>query len=78
MAYIRTIDEQAGPIQPVCRHMRSKAMYVAGQMEPPAEAEQLGSGNCWCIHTQHVYGPDNQLVDRRDCHSGRACYEGTL
>ena len=78
MPYTRTFDEEHGPLQPVCRHMRSKAIYVAGQMEPPAEIQALGSGHCWCSHTQHVLGPDDRNVDRRECNSGRTCYEPTL
>jgi hypothetical protein len=78
MAYSRSFDELSGPLQPVCRHLRSKAIYVAGQLEPPAELEETGSGHCWCNHTQHVTGPDNQMVERRDCNANRNCYEATL
>jgi hypothetical protein len=78
MPYSRSFDEEQGPIQPVCRHLRSKAIYVAGQMEPSAEQEAMGSGHCWCNFTQHILGPDDVLVDRRGCHSGRSCYEAVL
>ncbi len=78
MAYTRSLDETAEPLQPICRHLRSKAIYVAGQMEPPAEMEQTGSGHCWCSMTQHVFGPDNLLVERRGCDSARTCYEAVL
>jgi hypothetical protein len=78
MVYSRSLDEPVGPLQPPCRHLRSKAIYVAGQLEPPAEIEQMGSGHCWCNHTQHVLGPDNLTVDRRECNANRPCYEGTL
>jgi len=47
-------------------------------MEPPAEMEDSGSGHCWCSHTQHVFGPDNLLVARRECNSSRTCYEAVL
>jgi hypothetical protein len=53
-------------------------MYVAGQMEPPPEMQQTGSGHCWCNMTQNVFGPDAAIVDRRACDSSRACYEGML
>jgi hypothetical protein len=78
MPYSRSFDELAGPVQPVCRHLRSKAMYVAGQMEPPADMTEPGSGHCWCNHTQHLYGPDSRKVERRECNSARDCYEPTL
>ena len=78
MPYSRSFDEEAGPLQPICQHLRSKAIYVAGQMEPPPEMTAMGSGHCWCNQTLHVLGPDNDLVDRRTCNSNRACYQGVL
>ncbi|REK12727.1 MAG: hypothetical protein DWQ37_10890 [Planctomycetota bacterium] len=78
MPYSRSFGEQAGPIQPICRHMRSKAIYVTGKMEPSAEMVDMGSGHCWCNHTQHILGPDSELVERRACNSSRDCYESVL
>lgn len=78
MPYSRSFDEEEGPLQIVCRHLRSKAIYVAGQMEPGIEQETMGSGHCWCNHTQHILGPDDALVERRGCNSGRTCYEAVL
>ena len=78
MPYERSFDEATGPLQGVCRHLRSKAIYVAGQLEPPAEMEQTGSGHCWCNCTGHILGPDDQTVDRRGCNSNRSCYEAVL
>jgi len=78
MPYKRTFDEPTEPMKKVCRHLRSKAIYVAGHMEPTAEMEQMGSGHCWCSMTAHVFGPDNVEVDRRSCNSGRPCYEAVI
>jgi hypothetical protein len=78
MPYERTFDEPSEPLQPICRHLRSKAIFVAGQMEPPADLEQTGSGNCWCNLTQHFQGPDDQMVTRRECNSSRTCYQAVL
>ncbi len=78
MPYSRSFDELNGPMQPICRHLRSKAMYVSGQLEPTAEMEEMGSGHCWCNHTQQLFGPDSRIADRRDCNSNRPCYEATL
>jgi hypothetical protein len=47
-------------------------------MEPPPEMEETGSGHCWCDHTQHILGPDSQVVDRRACNSNRPCYQAVL
>jgi hypothetical protein len=78
MGYSRSFDEEEGPVQPVCRHLRSKAIYVAGHMEPSPDMEAMGSGHCWCSHTQHILGPDDTLVERRGCNSARVCYEAVL
>ena len=78
MGYSRSFDDEAGPIQPVCRHLRSKAIYTAGMMEPSPDMETTGSGHCWCNQTLHMLGPDDKLVERRGCNSGRECYEAVL
>jgi hypothetical protein len=78
MPYTRSLDEPQEPLEPVCRHLRSKAIYVSGQMEPPRDIEAMGSGHCWCNHTAHLLGPDNMQVDRRECNSTRVCYEAVL
>ena len=78
MAYERSFDEPAAPEHNVCRHLRSKAIFVAGQMEPPAEMVRTGSGHCWCNWTQNVLGPDDEIVDRRACDGTRTCYEAVL
>jgi hypothetical protein len=78
MPYERSFDEPSEPLQAVCRHLRSKAIFVSGQMEPPAELTRTGSGHCWCNWTQQVLGPDDQIVDRRACDTGRTCYEAVL
>ena len=78
MAYSRSIDDDETPLEPVCRQLRSKAIYVTGMMEPPPGTEYMGSGHCWCNHTQHILGPDDQVVNRRECDSKRTCYEAVL
>jgi hypothetical protein len=48
---------------------------VTGNIDPK-EPLELDSHryNCWCNKTQHVVGPDNNLVDRSSCVAGRSCY----
>jgi hypothetical protein len=62
---------------PACIHLRSKAMYVAGQIGQTESAADPGSGACWCNQTQHVVGPDQKYVNRRACISGRDCFKTT-
>lgn len=75
MPYKRTFDEQPVPDSPPCMFLRSKAIYVTGDPDPktPEEAESTRF-NCWCNKTQHVIGPDNELVDRKSCLLGRGCF----
>ena len=78
MPYERSLDEPSEPLAVVCRHLRSKGIFVSGQMEPSADFEKQGSGHCWCNWTQHVFGPDDQAVNRRECGPARTCYEAVL
>jgi hypothetical protein len=75
MAYQRNFGMPEIVSQPPCMHLRSKAIYVTGNPDPLDPAE-VGSHryNCWCNRTQHVIGPDDQLVERADCVDGRGCF----
>jgi hypothetical protein len=65
-------DEPAALAVP-CRHLRSNGMYLFDS--PPDDDEYEASGS-WCQHTMKPFGPDDQMVGRRECRdSGRACYE---
>ena len=77
MAYTRSYDEPDAPLDPMCRHLRSKSMYVVGDMQAE-QAQTSGSGRCWCNCTQNVFGPDSQTVSRTACSSARTCYQGLL
>ena len=61
-----------------CAHLRSKGMYVTGCVDPADDVEGHSDGYCWCNQTQHVYGPDDQFVDRQQCTSSRPCYQAVL
>lgn len=75
MPYTRSFDEPESTLLPPCMDLRSKAIYVTGHPDPQSPAE-VGSTrfDCWCNKTQHVLGPDNELVDRTACIDGRICY----
>lgn len=75
MAYERTINELDVIDQPACIHLRSKGMYVTGDLDPSHYDEVTShSHNCWCNRTQHVVGPDENSVARHECTPGRDCY----
>lgn len=70
-------QEQPLPlVQPACRFLRSKNMYVSGTMDPARDDYEFdGDGYCWCSLTQNQMGPDQQVAEREDCIPGRNCYE---
>jgi hypothetical protein len=78
MPYERSLNEVKTIDQPGCVHLRSKAMYVTGDVDP-THLDELDSHHfyCWCNRTQHVVGPDEGHVDRRECIPGRSCYRAT-
>jgi hypothetical protein len=76
MSYQRSFDETDDALQPPCMNLRSKAIYVTGNPDPQSPAEEGSTRfNCWCNKTQHVVGPDQELVDRSACVGGRACFQ---
>lgn len=77
MAFKKYYDESLPVTEPPCVHLRSKAMYVSGDLKDPEHPDEAGSQYCWCNLTQHVYGPDKLQVDRPGCVPGRDCYKAT-
>lgn len=65
---------------PLCRHLRSKRMYIANSMEVEAQADEDVEhcyGHYWCLQTSYDVGPDNERVQRKVCKPGRSCYEAS-
>jgi hypothetical protein len=77
MPFEKIYDEQLPVRGPVCIHLRTKSMYVTGEIRNPDHPDEAGSQHCWCNLTQHVIGPDDQHVDRRACTDGRGCFRET-
>lgn len=73
MAFEKHYDLPKPVEHPPCVHLRSKAMYVTGELLPN-HTDEDGSHYCWCNMTQHVIGPDQQDVDQRQCSPERSCY----
>ena len=76
MGYQRKFEsDRSTDPQPPCMHLRSKAIYVTGNPDPQSPGEEGSTRfNCWCNQSQHVVGPDQGLVDRDTCVSGRGCF----
>jgi hypothetical protein len=73
MSYQRTVNEVDSTAKPACVHLRSKAMYVTGDLDP-SHIDEAGSHYCWCNLTQHILGPDDSPVARISCTGDRDCY----
>jgi len=76
MGYQRKFDDGKSTDKlPPCMNLRSKAIYVTGDPDPQSPEEEGSTRfNCWCNKSQHVIGPDELLVDRDQCVSGRSCF----
>ncbi len=75
MPYVRDIDPRPEVQHAPCLHLLSKGMYVTGQVVPDRQRDGMGDGYCWCNLTQRALGPDQQVVDRRECGPARSCYQ---
>ena len=77
MPDLNVIDPANKPKAPtICCHLRSNGMYVNGTTDPTnTDTPGRGDGNFWCLKTMHLFGPDNELVNREVCKPGRNCYE---
>jgi len=75
MAFVKQYDASRPVTQPICIHLRSKAIYVTGELKNPEHPDEEGSHYAWCNLTQHVKGPDRNDCDRCSCTPGRKCYK---
>jgi len=74
MAFQKSYDEPKALAGPACVYLRSKSLYVSGDLKSLDRLDESHSQHCWCNLTQHVRGPDQQAVDRGTCVPGRECY----
>jgi hypothetical protein len=62
----------------LCKHLRTKKMYIPAQQDEvfSASGEELGNiGHCWCNRTMSEVGPDDRQVAAYNCGRGRSCFE---
>lgn len=75
MAFQKNYDAAEPVTAPACVHLRSKAMYVAGDLRNYEHPDEAGGADaCWCNLTQHIMGPDDKDVNRRECIAKRTCF----
>jgi hypothetical protein len=77
MPFEKYYDEQRPIRGAACIHLRSKSMYVTGELKNPDHPDEAGSQYCWCNMTQHVIGPDQKTVELKSCINGRGCFRET-
>jgi len=78
MAFIKHYNLPEPITTSPCIHLRSKAIYVTGELRDVNKTDELGGNNyCWCNMTQHILGPDEKHVDSRGCTPDRSCYRDT-
>ena len=77
MALVKHYDTPDRADKPPCVYLRSKAMYVTGELRTPEHPDEEADEQCWCNMTQHVIGPDDLSVDRLACVAGRTCFRAT-
>ncbi len=77
MAEIEPKDSTViAPEAPICRHLRSKGMYVFTDGQEPEVEDDLDNTCYWCFQTMKAFGPDDRMVRRRECRDpSRSCYE---
>jgi len=71
------IDEPAPTPEPCpCRHLRSKGMYVYTDGANDNARDDYDNTIYWCLLTMKGFGPDDGMVDGRDCQDPtRSCHE---
>jgi hypothetical protein len=60
----------------MCRHLRSKGMYVYTDGQDDPAQEGYDNTVYWCLKTMKDYGPDDAPAEGQECRNpGRSCYE---
>jgi len=66
---------EATPAGPICRHLRSKGMYVYTAGVDMGFDHDYDNTIYWCLKTMKSFGPDDEMVEKAACCSdGRSCY----
>ena len=70
-----TEETAEAPAGPMCRHLRSKGMYVYTAGVDMGFDHDYDNTIYWCLKTMKSFGPDDEMVEKSACCSnGRACY----
>jgi len=63
----------------LCRHLRTKGLYVSGYDGPPAELPHVpDTAVFWCVRSGWAMGPDLAPANPGRCGGARECFEGEI
>lgn len=66
------------PTAAMCRHLRSKGMYVYTDGQSAPSHDDYDNTIYWCLKTMKGFGPDDDQVNGHECRNPeRSCYEPT-
>ncbi len=58
----------------VCRYLRTKTAYGNAIGYEGWQHGNSSTAAYWCLQTMGACGPDDQLVEPKQCRAGRACF----
>ena len=65
----------AAPLPKVCRLLRTKTAYGAGERGAEWKRGESTTAVYWCLATMEAFGADDGYCHPHECRSGRACFE---
>ena len=64
----------AAELPEVCRYIRTKTAYGNAIGYEGWQSGNSSTAAYWCLQTMGASGPDDQLVEPKQCRSGRGCF----
>ncbi len=71
------VDGSRAPDPFLCRHLRTKTMYVPDSYVERDISRSGSTQQFWCLKTMRPEGPDGDLALPEYCLKGRECFEGS-
>jgi hypothetical protein len=69
------VDGSRQPDPHLCRHLRTKTMYVPDSYAERDISRSSSTQQFWCLRTLRPDGPDGDLALPEVCLKGRGCFE---
>jgi len=65
----------SAPLPKVCRLLRTKTSYGAGERGAEWKRGESTTAVYWCLATMESFGADDGFCHPHECVKGRACFE---